>query len=125
MGLLGLCGLRLPDGKFLIVATMDAPKAAITDYAARSGIEPLFSIFKSRGFCLESTHLTDGERLSKLVALLTLALGWAHLMGQWIVERIPINIKKHGPKAKSVFRTRCDHLRRILLNLESHRADYR
>jgi hypothetical protein len=31
-------------------------------------------IFKSRGFNLEDTHLIDSERLSRLLALLTIAL---------------------------------------------------
>ena len=45
----------------------------VKDYALRWGIETLFGIFKTRGFCLESNHFTDDERLSKLFALLTLA----------------------------------------------------
>lgn len=35
----------------------------VKDYALRWGIETLFSIFKTRGFRLESTHFTEfGER---------------------------------------------------------------
>lgn len=37
-------------------------------------IETWFGIFKSRGFNLEDTHLQDSERLSRLLALLTIAL---------------------------------------------------
>jgi hypothetical protein len=36
---------------------------ALRLYALRWGIETLFGIFKTRGFCLESTHFTDPERL--------------------------------------------------------------
>jgi hypothetical protein len=62
--------------------------------------------------------------LCKLLALLTLALCWAHRIGEWIVEHKPIKVKKHGRKAKSIFRTGFDHLRQILLNLESRTPDY-
>ena len=77
-----IAALRLEDGSLLVVATQTAPKSAIADYAKRWGIETLFGIFKTRGFCLESTHLTDCERLSKLLALLSLALCWVILTGQ-------------------------------------------
>lgn len=67
-------------------------------------IETLFGIFKTRGFCLESTHLTDAERLSKLFALLALALCWAMRTGLWLHQWQPIEIKKYGRRAKSLFR---------------------
>lgn len=82
------------------------------------GIETLFGIFKSRGFCLESTHLSDGERLNKLLALLSLALCWVFLTGEWLHQRQPLVVKKHGRRAKSLFRYGFDHLRHIVLNLE-------
>jgi hypothetical protein len=69
-----IAALRLEDGSLLVTATQSAPRSAIIDYAKRWGIETLFGIFKTRGFCLESTHLVDSERLSKLLALLSLAL---------------------------------------------------
>jgi hypothetical protein len=77
-----IVGFRLEDGSLLIVATSDSPGTAIADYAARWGSETLFGIFKTRGFCLESTHLKDHKRLGKLIALLTLALCWAHRVGE-------------------------------------------
>ena len=66
-----VAALRLEDNSLLVVATQSSPKSAITDYAKRWSIETLFGIFKTRGFCLESTHLTDGERL-KLAPGITL-----------------------------------------------------
>ena len=60
--------MRLEDGDLLIVAPAHAPDTAIADYAKRWAIETLFGCFKSRGFCLESTHLKDPESLSKLFA---------------------------------------------------------
>jgi hypothetical protein len=113
-----VAALRLEDNELLVVVTPNSAATAIADYAGRWGIETLFGIFKTRGFCLESTHFTDSERLSKLFALLTLALCWAFRTGQWLHEVKPLKLKKHGRKAKSLFRYGFDHLRRIVLNLE-------
>jgi hypothetical protein len=52
-----------------------------------------------------------------LLALLTIALCWAYRTGQWLSQQKPITIKKHGRKAKSIFRCGFDYLRRLLLNL--------
>jgi hypothetical protein len=72
---------------------------------------------KSRGFNLEDTHLKEMERLSKLVALLTLAMGWAIRVGDWLTQQKAIPIKKHGRKAKSIFRVGCDYIREAMFNL--------
>lgn len=119
-----IAALRLTDGSLLVVATQTAPKSALCDYAKRWGIETLFGMFKTRGFCLESTHLTDSKRLSKLLAILSLALCWAILVGDWLQQLKPLTIKKHGRKAKSVFRYGLDHLRNIVLNLNQKMCEF-
>ncbi|MBE9044003.1 IS4 family transposase [Pleurocapsales cyanobacterium LEGE 10410] len=116
--------LRLEDNSLLTVIAPGYTHKIIDDYAQRWGIETLFGIFKSRGFNLEDTHLTDSERLSRLFALLTIALCWAYRTGQWLSKSKPIKIKKHGRKAQSVFRYGFDYLRRILLNLEQYETDF-
>ncbi|MBD3884347.1 hypothetical protein IFO70_21630 [Phormidium tenue FACHB-886] len=63
-------------------------------------------------------HLKDPERLSRMIALLTIALWWAFRTGEWLAIQKTILGKKHGRKAKSIFRYGFDHLRQILLNLE-------
>ena len=113
-----VAALRLEDGDLLIVVTDHRPYQGITDYAKRWGIETLFGCLKTRGFCLESTHLQDPERLSRMVALLAIALCWAFRTGEWLAQQQAIPIKKHGRKAKSLFRHGLEHLRRILLNPE-------
>jgi len=65
--------LRLEDGELLIIISNDSATTAIADSARRWGIETLFGLFKTRGFCLESSHFTDSKRLSKLLALMSLA----------------------------------------------------
>lgn len=116
--------LRLDDGELLIVISNDCPHKAIADYAHRWGIETLFGMFKTRGFNLESTHFNKQERLSKLFALMSLAMTWAILIGQWLHEQTPLQIKKHGRKAKSIFRYGLDYLRTIVLDLDLKNREF-
>lgn len=119
-----VAALRLKDGQLLVVVTSDSPETAISDYAKRWQIETLFACLKRRGFCLESTHLTDAERLSKLLSVLTLALCWVYPLGEELAQLQPLEVKKHGRKAKSVFKTGFDFLRRIVLNPNRHLTDF-
>jgi hypothetical protein len=116
---LHITGMRLKGGQYLIVASGEQPAQAIEDYARRWEIETLFGCFKKRGFCLEETRLREAERLKKMVALLALAFCWAHKVGEWVSQDKPLAIKQHGRKAKSIFRSGLDHLRRIICNLAS------
>ena len=108
--------LRLSDNSLLIVIGHPDSTGLVQDYALRWGIETLFGIFKTRGFCLESTHFSDHKRLRKLFALLTLALVWSLKTGLDIHQLHPIPLKKHGRRAKSLFRLGFDHLRHLVLN---------
>ena len=108
--------LRLEDGNLLVVIGPQSDENLVADYALRWGIETLFGLFKTRGFCLESTHFTEAERLRKLFALLTLALCWAMKTGLFLHQVQPVAIKKHGRRAKSLFRLGFDYLRQLLLN---------
>jgi hypothetical protein len=119
-----VAAVRLEDGDLLIVVTHHRPHRAIAEYAHRWGIETLFGCLKTRGFCLESTHLKDPERLSRMIALLSIALCWAFRTGEWLATQQAIPLKKHGRKAKSLFRYGLDHLRRILLNLEQFTDEF-
>jgi Transposase DDE domain len=109
-------GMRLPRGEYLIVVSERETETAIADYAKRWEVETLFGCLKSRGFCLEETHVRDADRLKKLLALLALAFCWAHVVGEWLSAQRPLKIKKHGRRARGLFRHGLDHLRRILCN---------
>jgi hypothetical protein len=109
-------GSLAPDGKYLIVVTFKDPQHAIEDYLQRWGIETLFGCLKTRGFRFESTHMTNPERINKLVALLAIAFSWCHLIGEWRHDHRPIKIKKHGRKATSLFRYGLDYIREVLFN---------
>jgi len=62
-------------------------------YKKRWSIETLFGNLKSRGFNLEQTHVTDHERLEKMVNILAIAVVWALKVGEWKQKRKPIKIK--------------------------------
>ncbi len=89
-------GVRLASGEYVIVVAPEAAPRALADYARRWEIETLFGCLKSRGFRLEETHVTDPERLKKLLALLALAFCWAVIVGEWLTEQKPLTVKKHG-----------------------------
>jgi len=74
-----LAGLRLEDGELLIVATSNEPTDAIQIYGLRWEIETLFGCLKGRGFHFEETHITDQERIKKL--LVPLPFNFDRLIG--------------------------------------------
>lgn len=95
----------------MVLACTAQAERALRRYARRWDIETLFGALKRRGFNLEDTHLTHAERLSTLLALLTLAFTWAYLLGAWLHEQMPLKLKKHGYAAKSLFKRGLELLR--------------
>ena len=73
---------------------------------------------------MESTHLKNPERLSKLLALLSLALCWVILTGEWLHQLKPLPVKKQGRRAKSIFRYGFDYLRNVVLNVEQKMDEF-
>jgi hypothetical protein len=120
-----LVGTRACSGEHVIVITTHAPQTALEDYKKRWEIECLFAAMKRRGFNLEDTHLVEPERVSRLVAVLTLALCWCYHVGVWMEQKQPIAVKKHQRPVCSVFRLGLDTLRRLLLNGASNAAQMR
>jgi hypothetical protein len=112
---------RKADGDHVLVISSEQSGRILFEYGERWHIETLFGVLKTRGFRLEDTHLTDAERVSKLLSLLTLAGCWALLAGEFESAETPIKIKNHGRAEKSVFRLGFETLRncfcRIQLNL--------
>lgn len=113
-----LTALKLDDGSLLVIEIQTAPHSAIVDYAQRWGIEILFGMLKTRGFRMEDTPLRDCKRLSKLFALLALALVWAIHIGDWLHEIEPIPNKNHGRKAWRILHCGLARLRSVLLDLQ-------
>ena len=114
---LWIVGLRTKDG-YVILATNIKPKMALDYYKKRWQIEMLFSAFKKRGFNLEETHMSANEKIDSLIAILSLAFAWSHMIGEWLNEKKPIKTLKHGRKEKSIFLYGLEYLAEILLNYE-------
>lgn len=107
------------SGELLIVIGMDKPQSMIHDYAVRWSIEVLFGNLKSRGFDVEATHMSDPEKMDKLMGILALTVLWCMIGGHWKygdAENLPLN--KHNRPQSSLFRLGLDMFRRLLLNAE-------
>jgi len=111
-----LTGCKLGTGEFLILVSPRFSPNACQDYSLRWNIETLFGCFKSRGFCLEDSHLTDSLKLKKLIAILAIAFSWAFLVGYFLSQQKVIKLKLHGRPEKSIFRLGFDKLRRFFSN---------
>ena len=64
-----------------------------------------FKAMKSSGFDIQKTHLTDIDRIEKLVLLIIISFVWCYKIGIYLHQHIKeITIKKHGRKAISIFK---------------------
>lgn len=117
-----ITGMKLLSGKLLIVVSSDSAPCdqILNDYKKRWGIECLFKALKSQGFDFETTHLTDPQKIDKLIALMAIACVWVCKTGQWLNDKNEIPIKDHGRKSISVFRYGLDYLREIFLNVSKN-----
>jgi len=109
------------DGKteYLIVASGERNRDAIEEYKVRWQIETMFGCLKSRGFNFEETHLTQPEKIGKLLLLLGLGLLLSIRMGEFQVEtlkQVKMKLKKNQRYAKSLFRIGLDALQNLLFN---------
>jgi transposase len=104
-----------PEFQFLI--SFNNPSKSKECYKKRWQIETMFKALKSSGFNIEKTHLQQIERIEKLVALVFIAFVWCYKVGIYIDQNeIKVKIKKHGYRAKSLFKHGLDYISNILLN---------
>jgi Transposase DDE domain len=111
--------VRNKEGKpeLQVVVSFNKPENAMEIYKERWQIETAFRALKTSGFNIEDTHLTDIERIEKLFALVMVAFTWAYLVGDYLNKYIkPIQIKKHGNKAKSLLKYGLTYIASVLLN---------
>ena len=69
-----------------------------------------FKALKTSGFNIEGTHLTDIDRVCKLLSLVLIAFAWVYKAGIYLDTLKPIKIKKHGRRAKSLFKYRLNYI---------------
>lgn len=101
----------------LIIASFNKQDQAIINYKERWQIETMFRAMKTSGFNMEDTHLTDLERISKLIALIAVAFVWVYRIGIDKHMNIKkIKIKKHGRRAYSFFKYGLIRIAHAILN---------
>lgn len=83
-------------------------------YRRRWETETLFGCLKTRGFCMEDTHITDPDKIEKLVFVLAIAFCWAYRTGDIKAQEEPIQVKTHGRKARSLFREGVNLIQRAI-----------
>jgi hypothetical protein len=111
---------RKADGDNVIIVSSERSGQILLEYGQRWQIETLFGCLKTRGFRLEDTHLTRGERISSLLSLLTLATVWGLLAGELTARQAPPKIKKHGRLEKSIFRIGLETLRNCFCQMTTN-----
>lgn len=111
--------IKSKDGKpeYQFLVSYNNPAQSKDCYKKRWQIETLFKALKSSGFNLEKTHLQDIQRLEKLISIVFIAFVWCYLVGIHIHKNVKeIIIKKHGFKAKSLFKYGLEYIASKLLN---------
>jgi len=115
------CKLAKRNGQqnFLIIASFNKPENGLQDYKQPWQIETCFRAMKSSGFDIEKTHLQDIKRIEKLVLLVMIAFVWCYKVGIHLHKMKPIKIKKHGRKAKSIFKLGLSFLSNVFLSSQN------
>lgn len=86
---------------------------ALELYRLRWGIETFFSHLKKRGYQFEDTHMTKAARIEKLVGVLAVAFAMSQRWGERLEKQAGVRLKKHGYRAKSLFRQGFESLHRM------------
>lgn len=92
------------DPHVAVISNRYGGEVALKLYHLRWGIETFFGHLKKRGFKFETTHITKPGRIDKLVAVPAVAFTLCHRWGARTERRQGRKIKKHGYRARSVFR---------------------
>lgn len=101
----------------LILASNMEFEDVFEKYRRRWEIETMFGCLKTRGFCMEDTHITDADKIERLLFVLAIAFCWAYRTGEIRAEEQPIVMKRHGRLSKSIFRVGLDQIRRTILGV--------
>jgi hypothetical protein len=109
--------------ELLILISYNKNEQSLLNYKERWQIETCFKAMKSSGFDIENTHLQNLERIEKLLCLVMIAFVWCYKVGDYLDKNVKsIIIKKHGHRAKSVFKYGLEYISNSLLN--PYRKDF-
>ena len=102
------------DPHLAVISNHFNGQEALELYRLRWGIESFFSHLKKRGFQFEDTHLTKKPGIERLVAVLAVAFTMCYRWGETKEARTGKKLKKHGYRAKSLFRQGLEALHRAV-----------
>jgi transposase len=105
----------------MIVVSNFPFEEALRMYRRRWEIETMFGCLKTRGFRMEDTHITDPDKMEKVLFVLAIAFCWAYRMGDIQDRTQAIEVKTHGRKARSLFREGLNLIRRAIIGIFSLR----
>ena len=108
---------RISKGRDAFVAVIShgfQGAEALELYQMRWGIETFFSHLKKRGYQFEDTHMTKACRIEKLLGVLAVAFALCYHWGRVLEKERGIKLKKHGYRAKSIFRQGFESLHEML-----------
>jgi hypothetical protein len=77
---------RRYDEPWLLLSDREAGPDRMREYRRRAHVEASYQDFKSRGWHLEGSKLSDPNRLNRLLLALVLASWWCHLLGQQAIR---------------------------------------
>lgn len=103
--------------ELLLIISYNKNEQSFLQYKERWQIECCFKAMKSSGFDIENTHLQDLERIGKLLCLVMVAFVWCYKVGDYLDRAVKaIALKKHGYRAKSIFKYGLEFISNCLLN---------
>lgn len=104
------------QSEYQIIVSFNKADQAQATYKERWQIETAFRALKTSGFNIEDTHLTQLDRIEKMLSLVLIAFVWAYRIGIFLDKIKPIKIKKHGRRAYSFFKYGLIELSKTLFN---------
>jgi len=109
-------GMRTKNDFCIVISSRDNYNS-LEKYQLRWTIENMFGAFKTRGFNFEETHMTDLEKLRKLIVLVSIVYLWCVMIGFWYDETTPIKLTNFGRKRISIFKYGFNYLTAFIKKL--------
>ena len=91
-----LGGIQATKSKepLILVSNHKMDNESLLIYQKRWEIETMFGALKSKGFNFEESKITEGYKVEKLMAFLSIAFVWSILVGDYREADKPIPLKK-------------------------------
>lgn len=103
------------DEPWYLVSDCAGQRNLIRFYKVRMWVEEMYGDLKGHGFDLETTHLNDAQRISRLVLAVCITFVWFITLGSWVVKRGLRHLVDHKSRRdKSYFRIGWDWVERCL-----------